>query len=238
MQTPADLVDHATPILLFGTGELPKTIAAYLNHGSEGTLAVAGFTCDRPFMPEDNRFLDRPVVPFERDAIDAFQSSLQSPEGLKLLLPVGYRDCNRLRERKYIQAKEWGFQFATYVHPSVQLFPDVTIGENSIVLDHVSIQSGVETGHSCILWPFTILGHGTTIGSCCWLSGGTIVGGQCLIGDRVFMGANSAARDRITIGDDCVIGIGATITKATTPGAVYLAGVNRRFFRKSDKVVI
>lgn len=226
----------STPVILFGTGELPRTIRAYLDHASNGCFKVAAFTCDRDFIPQPAVFGGLPVLPFEKAALAGFAE--RQPVAVKLLLPVGYRDCNRLREKKYMQAKSWGFDFATYVHPSVQLFPDVAIGENSIVLDRVSLQPGAQIGPSCLLWSNAIIGHATTLGSCCWVSAGAVLAGLCRVGDRVFFGANSVVRDGITIGDDCIVGIGAIITRNTGAGTVFLPGVNRRFFKKSASVDI
>jgi len=227
-----------TPVVLFGTGELPRTIMAYLNESGTGQFEVVGFTCDRSFVPEGGEFLGLPVLPFEKQPIDEFAAGFAPERTLKLLLPVGYRDCNRLREQKYHQAKEWGFEFITYVHHSVQRFADVVIGENSIVLDHATIQPGARMGHSCLVWPNAMVGHSASLGDCCWVAGGTVIAGQVSVGDVVFFGTNSTVTNHVAVGNDCIIGVGAVITRDTTDGEVYLSGTNKRHFKKSDKVTI
>ena len=224
-----------TLVILFGTGELPKTIWSYLTYAARGQYEVIAFTCDAEYIPETGRFMDLPVVAFEKPRLDNFIGDAP----VKFCLPVGYRQMNRLKERKYFQAKEWGYDFISYVHPTVNLFPDSKIGENVIILENNTVQPGVTIGNSCVIWSNNHIGHGSRIGSCSWLASGIIISGGCTIGERVFMGVNSCLRDGIEIADDTLIGMGAVITKSTESASVYLAGANRKYTgKKSDEVEI
>ena len=46
-----------------------------------------------------------------------------------------------------------------------------------------------------------------------YIASHVVVSGFCSIGDYCFMGVNAAVADEVTIGNNCLIGMGANVTK-------------------------
>ncbi|XSZ47744.1 hypothetical protein ACP8HZ_05615 [Francisella noatunensis] len=91
------------------------------------------------------------------------------PKEHKMLIAVGYVQMNNIRERKYQEAKKKGFSFINYIHPSVEIHENIEMGENNIVLDHVTIQPYVKIGSSNFVWSNAVIAHGSVIDDTNWM---------------------------------------------------------------------
>ena len=113
-------------------------------------------------------------------------------------------------------------QYATIIHPSVQLTPFTKIGDGSIVLGQVLLSCDVEIGKFALINPGTTISHDSTTGEHFMASPGVNISGNCKIGHRVFMGTNACTRNAISIGDDVIIGMGAVVTKDLPEKGTYI----------------
>lgn len=214
------------PLVIFGTAEMAELARFYFENDSE--YRVVAFTVDDNFVTGDS-FQGLPLVPFS-EVIKRF-----APTAFEMHIALSYARLNRLRQEKYEQAKQAGYRLVSYVCSKSVTWPDLTIGDNCLILENQTIQPGVRIGNNVMIWSGNHIGHGTQIGNHSYISSHVAISGHCKIGERNFLGVNSALGDFCEIGDDCFIAMGANITRNVRTGSVclgtkseYLDGVDRR----------
>jgi sugar O-acyltransferase (sialic acid O-acetyltransferase NeuD family) len=141
-----------------------------------------------------------------------------------MFVAIGYGKMNRLRAEKFGAAKTLGYRLARYVSTKACTWPDLTIGENSFVMEANVIQPFALIGADTILWSGNHIGHHARVGDHCFIASHVVVSGNVEIGDHCFVGVNVTLRDGIKVAPRCLIGAAALITKDTKPDEVY-AGV-------------
>jgi len=198
-------------IVIFGNGQVAEVAFWYLRQ----TLPrlVAAFTVDAAYIEKDT-FHGKPVVPFET------VEELFPPDRYQMSVMASYQQVNRLRQKKYEEAKAKGYEFLTYVHPNTRNYG--TVGENCFIFEDNVIQPFVTIGNNCILWSGNHIGHHTTVGDHCFIASHVVVSGACDIGNNTFIGVNATLRDNISIGPACVIGAGALVLRDTPKDTVLL----------------
>lgn len=199
-------------IVIFGAGQLAEVACFYLTHDSPHD--VAAFTVDSQYL-EGNQHMGLPLVPFE--GIE----ELYPPDDFRMFVPVSYRDNNKLRECKYRQAKEKGYELISYISSRAITWPGLMVGENCLILESNVIQPFVRIGADIILWSGNHIGHHSRIGDHCFLASHVVVSGSVIIEPFCFVGVNATIRDGITIARNCIIGAGSLILKDTQPEGVY-----------------
>lgn len=205
-------------LIIYGNGQMARMFL----HFARLEFDVVGFTVDRDVLT-DTTIEDLPVVAF--DALE----SVFPPAGHRLITAVGYREMNDLRGRKYDEARARGYAFARYVHPSVVRHPNVVIGENTIVLDHVALHPYTTLGHSVFVASNASIGHGCRIGDLCWINSGVSVGGETVVGEASFLGINATLGDNIEIGRQCFVGAQTLVTRSTDAETVHVSPAGERF---------
>lgn len=201
-------------IIIFGLGDISQIAHLYLTE--DMNFEVVGFTIDKEYISE-NTFEDLPVIPF--DNIE----SVYSIREYKLFIPLSYTKVNKLREKKFLQAKEKGYSFITYIHPNVRIASNVKIGENCFILEDNTIQPFVCIEDNCILWSGNHIGHHSVIKENCFISSHVVISGGCEVSENTFIGVNTTIRDHVKIGKSNVIGAGALILMDTEDNKVYMA---------------
>ena len=147
----------------------------------------------------------------------------------KMIIAVGYVQMNSVREKKYKEAKEKGYNFVNYIHPSVEIHENIKIGENNIILDHVAIQPYASIGNSNFLWSNATLAHGSSIEDTNWITSGAVISGDVTIKSKCFLGVNSAVGHNITIESENFIGANTLVTKNTCEREVYISKEGEKF---------
>ena len=214
-------------VVLFGHGPVAEMAHYYLTHDS--LYKVAAITVDRAHITGDEA-LGLPVVPFED------VQRLYPPAEFDMYIAIGYRRMNKLREEKYRQAKELGYELITYVSSKATTWPSSNIGDNCFIMEDVTIHPFVEIGNDITIWSGTLIGHGSVVGDHCFISGRTAIAGNVTIEPNCFFGMNSTIRDEVTIARESVIGAGAVILKDTQERGVYVAAGARLLPMPSDRI--
>jgi sugar O-acyltransferase (sialic acid O-acetyltransferase NeuD family) len=201
-------------LVVFGAKQIAEVCAFYFDHDS--AYRVVGFTVDGAYVDAE-QFCGRPVVPFE-------EVPTRFPPGdHAMFVALGYGKMNQLRETKYAEAKSLGYQLAHYVSSKAITWPDLSIGENSFVMEANVVQPFASIGVDTIVWSGNHIGHHSRIGDHCFLASHIVVSGDVEIGDHCFIGVNATLRNGIKIAPRCLIGAGALITRDTQPDQVYAA---------------
>ena len=161
---------------------------------------VSEFTNAGEFIREDS-FCGKPVVPFEE------LKTSHPPPAYEVFIALGYAKTNRIRQARYLEAKEKGYACATYVSSRATCF-SAAVGENCFILENNVVQPFVTIGNNVTLWSGNHIGHDH-----CFVSSHVVISGSCDIGENCFLGVNSTLRDNIKLGPFVVVSPGAVVMK-------------------------
>lgn len=192
---------------------------------------VLAFTVDKQCITE-TVLCGLPLIPF-----DEIEHHYPTTDCF-MLIAVGYVQMNEVRERKYLEAKQKGYKFINYIHPSVVMHDELEFGENNIVLDHASLHPYTKIGNGNFISSNSNIGHGCQLGDNNWINAGVSIGGETVIEDKVFLGINSAIGHGLVVKTETFIGGSTLISRDTELGGVYLTSsgekhrLNSKFFLK------
>lgn len=204
----------ATPLIVFGNGQMAEF--AFVRFRRDSQFEVVGFTVDRSHA-NDTRFCGLPLVPF-----DEVERHFPAPS-VHMFISVGPVQANRIRAERFLQAKQRGYPFASYVSPHALVEADVVLGENCSIGDNAIVGPFTRVGDNVRIGSASVIGHHCTLEDHCFIGVSSVVAGSVRIGARVFVGINATIRDRVTLGEGSVVGAGATVVRDTAPGSVLAA---------------
>lgn len=205
------------PLVIFGAGDIARIARLYFERFDDRT--VVAFCADTPEAPTLEGL---PLLAPERLA------EQYPPAQADLFIGVGYSKVNTVRAALFDRFRAAGYALASFVHPSVTLWPGTDIGENVFIYENNVIQPGVTLGNNVTLWSNNHIGHDSSLGDHVFVSSEVCIAGNTRIGARCFLGINATIRDGIEVGDGCVVGAGALMLSDAEPDGVYLgAGTER-----------
>lgn len=214
-------------IVIFGTGDIARLAHYYFTNDSEHE--VAAFTVDREYL-SGTEFCGLPVVDF------AELPHRYAPADYKLFIAISYARLNQLRAEKYQQAKERGYELATYVSSRCSYLSATPPGDNCFILEDNTIQPFVKIGHDVTLWSGNHIGHDSVIDDHVFVASHIVISGHCHIGEYCFLGVNATLRNGITIAPHSLVGAGALIMKSTVQKGVYIPQRTEKFSMNSDEI--
>jgi sugar O-acyltransferase (sialic acid O-acetyltransferase NeuD family) len=129
------------------------------------------------------------------------------------LISVGQIKNVDVRITLFQKCAQAGFSMATVISPNAYVSPYAQIGEGSIIMHGVIINSSAKIGNNCIINSRSLIEHGSIVGDNTHISTGVIVNGDVTIGANCFIGSGSIVKESISIGSDCLIGMGQIIRK-------------------------
>jgi sugar O-acyltransferase (sialic acid O-acetyltransferase NeuD family) len=198
-------------VVIFGVGQIAEIAYFYLTHDSEHD--VVAFTVDSDYRI-GNIFHNLPVVAYKKLITE------YPPEYNKLFMPISYKNTNKIRAKKYYDAKNKGYSFISYISTKT-IYYGTPIGENCFIFEGNVIQPYSEIGDNCILWSGNHVGHHSKIANHCFLASHVVVSGKVTVGENSFLGVNCTIADNVKIGRYNVIGANALILKDTLDESVY-----------------
>lgn len=199
----------------------------YLAYLQEAGVEIIGFVDDNPKY-EGKSVRGVPVLGKIQDL-----KSLREQYDLEAVYcPLGN---NRLRVKFLKMACELGYKTPNFIHPSVIISPNVTIGKgvyillgttimpHTVIKDYVMISMGVHLAHHNILEEGVFLSTGCNFGA-------SITAHKyayCGISSTIMTGIHE-------IGEDCLIGAGAVVIK-DVPDRTIVAGVPAKVLRVKEE---
>lgn len=114
--------------------------------------------------------------------------------------------------RKKVVEKLTGM-FGKAVHPLAVISDTVTIGEGTVVMQGVIIQSDTKIGKHCIVNTGASVDHECVIEDFVHISPHATLCGNVRVGEGTWIGAGTTIIPGIKIGKWCVIGAGSVVTK-------------------------
>ncbi len=213
-------------LIIFGAGKIADAVSYYFNRDSN--YSIEAYIIDDDFKTS-NTFLEKPLIVLS-EVLKKYP-----PQNYEVFVAVGYQGLNTFRESKYLYFKEKGYKIARYISPNVN--GDFVIGENSIIMDGVTIQPKVTIGDNSFLWGGAMLGHHATIKNHCWITGGCLIGGSVTIGEKSFLGIGTIITQEIAIGSSCVLGAATYITSNMEDETVLISNPTDKFRLNSKQFV-
>lgn len=211
-------------IIIYGNGKIAKIIYQFLKKEYE----VVAFTVEKDYLKED--FIEGlPVVSFENIEKE-YDTSRH-----KMIIAVGYVQMNTIREQKYLEAKKKGYEFINYIHPSVEMHDNIKIGENNIILDHVTIQPYATIGNSNFIWSNAVIAHGCILGDTNWITSGVVISGDTTLKSKCFLGVNATIGHSIILENENFIGANTLVTKNTNEKEVFISKDGEKFRLDSQR---
>lgn len=212
-------------LVLVGAGEFALIANEYFTHDS--SYDVAAFVVNKEFIKEPE-LEGRPVLPYEE-----IEKNFP-PSEYAVFVAIPASQLNRVRKRFYLELKEKGYEFATYVSSKAFVWRNAKIGENTFIFENNVIQPYVEVGNNCILWSGNHVGHRTVIQDHVFIASHAVISGYCTIGEGSFIGVNSTFNDNVSIAPSCIVGSGSLVVKNTDAEGIYTGAPARRVPNKSS----
>ncbi len=198
-------------VIIFGTKENAELANWYFNNDSD--IQVVAFTVGKNFLHQTT-FCDKPVVEFE---------SLEKkypPNEYLLFAPLSGKKMNNIRKDIYLQGKNKGYKFATYISTNCINYSK-SVGENCFILEGNILQPFTQIGSNVVLWSGNHIGHHTVVHDHVFMCGRVNIAGRCIIEERVFIGANTTMKDGIVAYEGSFISLGSNIIQNIETNSVY-----------------
>ena len=193
-------------LILFGTGDIAEIANYYFEMDSD--FDVVAFTVDESFC-NDSHFLGKPLIPFENI------TEKYNPNEYFLFVALSYSNMNKLREIKYLEAKNKGYSIASYVSSKCSYLSEFQPGDNSFILEDNTIQPFVKIGNNVTLWSGNHIGHHSEINDHNFISSHVVISGHCRIESNCFLGVNSTLSHKVRLSRGTLLGAGVIINKNT-----------------------
>ncbi len=195
---------------------------------SEGSFNIAGIVDIEDKLHQ--RILDYEVIASDKDLTNLVSKYKD------FLITIGsIKDpCKRIEKYEYL--KQLGATFPVIVSPLAYVAKSACVGEGTIVMHKVLVNSDACVGMNCIINSSALIEHDVKVGDHCHISTGSIINGKCHIGNRVFVGSNSVVIDYINIGDDAVIGASSVVLKSLSEAGIYAGNPAFRISKDSQEI--
>lgn len=118
-------------------------------------------------------------------------------------------------------AESHDLNWVKLIHPSAQIAYGVEIGEGTVVMAGVVINSDAKVGMHCIINSCAVIEHDNRLGDFVHISPNAVLGGTVYVGDNTHVGIGTTVRNNVTIGENTVIGAGAVVVKNIS-GGIYV----------------
>ena len=186
------------PVLVFGCGSQTKAMLDILESGSfEIAGMIDNFSKKKEFM--GYKILggddELPQIGIKCGVLGIGDNYIRSKVANKILSIIP------------------DFKFVNAIHPSAQICNNVKIGEGSIIMAGVCINSSATIGLHCIINTNASVDHDDNIGNFVSLNPGVSLGGKVTIGAYTSIGIGSSIIDEISIGEHTIVGAGSVVVR-------------------------
>ncbi len=209
--------------VIIGAGTYGEVYLAYLQ---EAGVEVVGFLDDNKTIQGTN-VKGVPVL----GGVDLLQT-LKSTYGVEAVYcPIGN---NKLRVKFLQYAKELGYKTPNYIHPSVIISPNVTIGDGVYVLLGTSIMPYTVIKDYVMISMNVGLAHHSILENGVFLSTGCNFGASIHANKYAYCGISSTIMTGVKeLGEDCLIGAGAVVIR-DVPDRAVVAGVPAKVIKYKE----
>lgn len=194
-------------VWMVGAGDLARELYGWIVCEQEARYEVLGFIDDNVEVDLRSFRIDLPIVTPEEIA-----GKLQ---GARYILGVASPAAKRSLVERLTAA---GARPVTYIHPTVLLGREISIGEGTVISPRSVVCSHAVVGAWCTINAFCEIGHEVTVGDYTTLLGHNALNGRVSIGAGCTVGCGAIFHPRSKVGDGSVVGIGSVVLGRVSPG--------------------
>ena len=195
------------PIIVIGGGGHAKVLASALLLREQRVLGFVDLNLNPPPL------LGVPYLGNDSAVLD------HSPDGVQLVNGIGSVSCTRNHQNIYDWFVQKRYSFATVVHPSAVVAPEVQIEDGVQVLAGAVVQAGCLLGPNVIVNTGARVDHDCIIDSHAHVAPGVTMCGAVRVGMGAHIGAGATVIQGIRIGAGSVVGAGALVIRDVPEGA-------------------
>lgn len=187
-------------------------LSAFRDFDSEPLMQRSDSASLRIEYPENGRVFGLPLI--VKDVYDRLVS-----DRIKNVFVI--EDSGRDRARIFEQLKKYEISVESFIHKSVVLGANCSIGQGSVVFPNCYIGYKARLGICTVLQSGVSIDHHTWVGNFCDLNPRVSVAGLSTIGDFVEVNLAVDIVNRVTLGNNSRIGAGSLVLKDCSPNALY-----------------
>ncbi len=206
------IIHHKKPLIIYGNGAMASVYASYLSSVYE----IVAFSVEQSFC-QTKYFEEKPLIPFE-SIEQAFD-----PGDYHFVVAVGYAEMNQVRARISAFIKNKGYSMVQFVSPDLWRHAGVSIGENTVILDHCSLHCRSLVGNNVFIASGVQMGHDCQISDNVWINSGVVLAGGVSIGEGCFLGINASVAHGVSLAAGTFVGANTLLTKNTKPNQVVVS---------------
>jgi len=140
------------------------------------------------------------------------------PESVQLVNAVGSIACTKNHQDVYVRFVEKRYCFATVIHPSAVVAPEVQIDDGVQVFAGAIVQPGSHLGANVIVNTGARVDHDCIINSHAHIAPGVTLCGAVHVGIGAHIGTGATVVQGIRIGAGSVVGAGAVVIRDVPEG--------------------
>lgn len=185
--------------------------------------AILGFVDPNPSLPS--------VLGVQRlgDDSEVFR---HTPDRVRLVNGVGSGHSTELRKAVYTRFRERNYIFASIIHPTASIAPDVAAGDGLQVMAGAVVQPGARLGENVILNTGTIVDHDCIVGDHAHIAPGATLSGSVHLEPGVHVGTGASIIQGIRVGAGSIVGAGAVVVRDVPAGATVVGVPARQLSKK------
>jgi len=170
-------------ILILGFGELFDAVALQFARGPvDRKLEKLALDADEATAPGENLL------------------AAYSPEDWEVFAAVGQDGMNYVRLALFSHAKQRGFKFQSFIHPSAVVDPGAKIGQNCYIGEGAVVCPGARLDYNAFIGARSVVGFGVQVDASAW------IGANCCLGAASRVGSHSIVDTGVMIGEGVQVG--------------------------------
>ena len=210
--------DLAKPLILIGAGGHAKVVLALAVAAGRKVVGV----CDPLLAREGASVWNGISVLGDDSALNQIDSS-----AMELINGIGQLVGSPLRKTVFQRFFGAGYHFATLIHPTAWVAPDVKLAEGVQVMAGAVIQPDAQVGENSVINTKASIDHDCVIGAHVHIAPGATLCGNVQLDQGVFVGAGAVLIQGLHVGRDAVVGAGVTLTRNLECDRTLLGAPNR-----------
>ena len=148
------------------------------------------------------------------------------------IVGVGHVRNADARKKIVEQTLAAGFRLPALISPQASVNENVTLGDGTVVMDGVVINSDTVIGKFGIINTRSIVEHDCIVGDFVHVGPGAVLCGGVTVGNNTLVGAGSTVVQNLKIGSDCLIGAGSVVVDHCTEPGTYVGIPSRKQVRR------
>jgi UDP-perosamine 4-acetyltransferase len=193
--------DIGLPVIVIGAGGHAKVLISALMLQKRNIL---GFVDLNPALP--------PLLGARHLGDDSAVLE-HSPASVQLVNGVGSVHSTSNRRAIYDRFVQKQYCFATVVHPSAIVAPEVQIENGAQMFGGAIVQAGCRVGVNVVVNTGARVDHDCVIDAHTHIAPGVTICGGVHVGEGAYIGAGATIIQGIQIGEGCVVGAGALVIR-------------------------